>query len=172
MPNNSRMSAIPSTLAMSIEAHRPHDEQGTGENWARRRVDASGDGGAGAGVAEPDRARRVERLRRLAVLLDSSIKLPGVRFTIGIDPILGLFPGIGDLLSAGLAAYVVYEGHKLGATREQMARMIANVVIDTAAGFVPVVGDIFDFAFKANVRNLRVLGIDPRGMGVRVELGE
>lgn len=165
-----------------------------GENWARRRPRPSeGEGFApnsesghvgtdsayasaadqhGAHASSVDRARRVARLRKLAVLLDSSIKIPGVRFTIGLDPILGLLPGVGDLLSAGLAAYVVYEGYKLGATRQQMAHMIANVVIDAVAGLVPVVGDIVDFAFKANVRNLKILGIDPKGMGVKVELGE
>lgn len=157
---------------MSIEPSRPHDEQPSGENWARRRAPAGADGSSNAGAADLDRARRVDRLRRLAVLLDSSIKVPGVRFTIGIDPILGLFPGVGDLLSAGLASYVVYEGYKLGATRTQMAKMIGNVLIDAVAGLVPVVGDIVDFAFKANVRNLKILGIDPKGMGVKVELGE
>lgn len=117
-----------------------------------------------------DRARRVERLRRLAVLLDSSVKIPGSNMTIGLDPILGLLPGIGDVISAGLALYIVHEARMLGASRKQLVLMLANVAIDTVAGFVPVVGDVFDFAFKANIRNLRLMGIEPRGMGVRIDL--
>ena len=65
----------------------------------------------------------------------------------------------------------LYEATKIGATRGQIARMLANVLIDLGVGLVPVAGDVFDFAFKANIRNLRILGIDARGSGVRIDLG-
>ncbi len=138
------------------------------ENWARRRERAGSDR-VGAGAS--DRARRVERLRQLAVLLDSSIEIPGTKVRIGVDPLLGLVPGVGDAVSTVMSLYIVYEATKIGATRGQIARMLANVLIDLGVGLVPVAGDVFDFAFKANVRNLRILGIDARGSGVRIDLG-
>lgn len=146
------------------------------ENWAKRRTrderaDARGDGAGGAAAAPmTDREKRITRLRTLARLLDSSVKIPGVDARIGLDPVLGLIPGVGDLLSCALSLYIVHEAKQLGASRSQLAAMLANVAIDTAAGFVPVVGDIFDFAFKANVRNLRIIGIDPVGTGFRIDL--
>ena len=99
---------------------------------------------------------RLERLRFLANLLDSCIVLPG-GYRIGIDPILGLIPVVGDLLGAGLSLYLVREAAKLGIPKWIVVRMLANVGIETLIGFVPVLGDLFDAAFKANIRNLRLL---------------
>ena len=99
---------------------------------------------------------RLQRLRFLANLLDSCIMLPG-GYRIGIDPILGLIPVVGDLLGAGLSLYVVREAAKLGIPKWIVVRMLANVGIETLIGFVPVLGDLFDAAFKANIRNLRLL---------------
>jgi hypothetical protein len=84
--------------------------------------------------------------------------------------LLGLVPVVGDVVSAALALYVVHQARMLGASQRQLGLMLANVAIDAVAGFVPVVGDVFDFAFKANVRNLRLMGIEPSGMGVRLDL--
>lgn len=110
--------------------------------------------------AESRRAA-IERLRRLAVLMDSSIRLPGVNYRIGLDGILGFVPGAGDAIGLLISAYIVFEARRLGATRKQLALMAANVLIDALVGTVPIFGDVFDFAFKANVRNLRIMGIEP-----------
>jgi hypothetical protein len=101
-------------------------------------------------------AYRLERLRRLAVLLDTAVRLPG-GIRGGADSVIGLAPGIGDALSTGLAAYIVYEAHRLGLPTHKLWRMAANVVIDGLVGAVPILGDIFDVAFKANIRNLAII---------------
>lgn len=107
-----------------------------------------------------DRDRRIARMVRLARLFDSSITIPGTRFTLGIDPLIGLIPGIGDVLSAAVSVYIIHEAHQLGASRTIVARMALNVAIDLLIGEIPILGDVFDFAFKANVRNLRLMGIE------------
>jgi hypothetical protein len=99
---------------------------------------------------------RLERIRLLANLLDTCITLPG-GYRIGLDPILGLVPGIGDLIGAALSLYLVRESSKLGIPKWIVIRMIANVGVEALIGVVPVLGDIFDAAFKANIRNLRLL---------------
>lgn len=101
-------------------------------------------------------AARIARLRRLAVLLDSAIRLPG-GFRIGADGIIGLAPGIGDTLTTALSAYIVYEASQLGLPRHKLWRMARNVAIDSVVGAVPLLGDLFDVAFKANLRNLAII---------------
>lgn len=103
----------------------------------------------------------MRRLKVLADLMDSAFVLPGTNVRFGLDPILGLVPGIGDVASDAIALYIVYEGWRLGATRKQLAMMLLNVAVDTVVGAVPVAGDMVDFAFKANRRNLAILGIAP-----------
>ncbi len=98
-----------------------------------------------------------ERLRQLAWLLDSSIPVPGTRFTIGLDALIGLFPFLGDLVGVLLSSYVVGEAARLGAPRSVLMRMAANVGIEGVVGVVPFAGDVFDAAFKANQRNVRLL---------------
>jgi hypothetical protein len=99
----------------------------------------------------------LRRIRRLSILLDSSITIPGTKFKIGLDPLIGLLPGAGDLVTTGLACYIVIEAHRLGAPASILLRMIGNVAIDALVGAIPVLGDIFDFAWKCNVRNMRLL---------------
>ncbi len=99
---------------------------------------------------------RLERVRFLARLLDSCFILPG-GYRIGIDPILGLLPGIGDVIGAGLSLYMVREAAKLGISKWVVLRMLGNVGLEALIGVIPVLGDLFDAAFKANVRNLRLL---------------
>lgn len=98
-----------------------------------------------------------ERLRWFAWLLDSSIPIPGTRFTIGLDPLIGLFPFVGDLVGAALSTYIVGEAARLGAPRSVLFRMGLNVVIEALVGIIPFAGDVFDAAFKANQRNVRLL---------------
>jgi hypothetical protein len=96
-------------------------------------------------------------LRRYAWLLDSSVRLPFGR-TIGIGSLLGVVPFIGDALGAGLAAIVVLRARQLGVSNAVQIRMLANIAADTLIGAVPLAGDLFDFAFKANQRNVELLG--------------
>jgi hypothetical protein len=98
---------------------------------------------------------RLRRLERLAWLLDRSI--PVGKFRIGLDPILGLMPGVGDAIGALLSLYVLYEGARLGAPAPILVRMAGNIVVETILGAVPVLGDVFDFVWQANSRNLRLL---------------
>ena len=97
------------------------------------------------------------RARTLARLLDSAVKVPGTGVRFGADAILGLVPGLGDVAGAALAGYLVLLAQRLGAPRAVVLRMLANVAMDTAAGSVPLVGDLFDVAYKSNMRNLALL---------------
>lgn len=103
-----------------------------------------------------DQQRTLARLRRLAMLLDTAVRLPG-GMRVGADAIIGLAPGVGDAITTALAAYIVYEARRLGLPKHKLLRMAANVAIDGLVGAVPVFGDIFDVAFKANIRNLRII---------------
>ena len=110
--------------------------------------------------------RRLDRLRRLARVWDAAIRIPGTPFAIGLDPLLGLVPGAGDALGAGVALWIVLQAARLGAPATTLLRMLANVAIDALIGAVPVAGDVFDFAWKANLRNVDLLErhvADPTG---------
>ena len=98
-----------------------------------------------------------ERLNWLAWLLDSSIPIPGTRLTIGLDALIGLFPVIGDAVGVVLSSYIVREAAALGAPRSILARMAFNVALEGLVGVIPLAGDLFDAAFKANRRNVRLL---------------
>lgn len=114
-------------------------------------------------------AARLAKLRRLAWLLDAAFVVPGTRFRFGIDGIVGLAPGLGDTIMGLTSLYIVWEARKLGLPTAKLARMLANVGVETLAGSVPVVGDLFDAAFKANLRNIAIieehLGVTLRGGG-------
>lgn len=104
----------------------------------------------------PDVARRLKRLRMLAWILDRSIPIGG-GYRIGLDPIIGLIPGFGDWLGAGLSLWLVFEAVRLGVPAPVIARMGLNILIETVAGAVPLVGDVFDAAWQANQRNLKLV---------------
>lgn len=97
------------------------------------------------------------RLARLAWLLDNSIAIPGLRFRVGIDAILGLIPGLGDVLGVLLSSYIVREAARIGAPPSVLMRMAFNVAVEGVVGLVPLVGDVFDAVWKANQRNLALL---------------
>ena len=99
----------------------------------------------------------LRKIRKIAKLLDTAIGIPGTKFRFGLDPILGLIPGGGDLISAGISAYMIYLATRFGLERAEISKMIKNVAVETAVGFVPLAGDIFDAYFKANMRNLEIL---------------
>ncbi|MEX2015297.1 MAG: DUF4112 domain-containing protein [Candidatus Hydrogenedentales bacterium] len=104
----------------------------------------------------------LRQVRALADLLDSKFAIPGTNFRFGLDPILGLIPGVGDAVSMALSAYIISQAQRLGLPRHVMARMVLNVLIDGLIGSIPLVGDVFDVLFKANRRNLKLLGIPPK----------
>jgi hypothetical protein len=104
---------------------------------------------------DPDHSR--QRLRLLAWLLDSSIPIPGTRYTIGIDPLIGLFPVIGDLVGVLLSMFILNAASRLGAPRTLLLRMAFNAGIEGLFGMFPIAGDVFDAAWKANQRNVRLL---------------
>jgi hypothetical protein len=97
--------------------------------------------------------RRVEALEKL---LESSVKVP-VLGRVGLDGIVGLVPVGGDIISAIMGFYLVWEGRNLGMSRWQLARMVSNVGFDAMLGAVPIAGDIADFVFRSNSRNLRIV---------------
>jgi hypothetical protein len=97
-----------------------------------------------------------DQLRRMAHVLDASIRLPG-GYRIGLDGFIGLVPGVGDLAGALISTYIVAQAHRLGAPRSVLLRTGLNLLTDTLVGTVPVMGDLFDFAWKANLRNVRLL---------------
>ncbi len=96
------------------------------------------------------------RVRRLAWLMDNSIPLPG-GFRIGVDGLIGLIPGIGDAIGAVASGYIIAAAARAGAPASLLMRMTLNVLLETLVGLVPLLGDLFDFAFKANVRNVALI---------------
>lgn len=104
-----------------------------------------------------NRQRELERLDRLARMLDARFGLPGTRFSFGWDSILGLVPGIGDALTFAPSAWLVWRANELGVPRTTLAKMAFNTGVDTVIGAIPIVGDLFDAAFKANLRNVELL---------------
>ncbi|MFB2837918.1 DUF4112 domain-containing protein [Floridanema evergladense] len=103
------------------------------------------------------KASTLKRLRRISHVLDNAIPIPGTKFRFGIDPLLGLIPGGGDTLSAFFAAYIIWESAKLGLPKEILIKMFSNILFDTFVGSVPVAGDLFDVAWKANAKNVDLL---------------
>lgn len=97
------------------------------------------------------------RVRRLADLLDSRWRIPLTPWRIGLDGVMGLLPGVGDTAGMLVSAYVVYQASRFGVPRSLLARMVANVGVDWVVGSVPILGSVFDIAFKANRRNLDLL---------------
>lgn len=99
----------------------------------------------------------LKRARFISYLMDSAIPLPGTNYRIGIDPLLGLIPGAGDLISYGISILIILDAAKLGASTTAISKMLLNLCIDTLVGSVPLLGDLFDFRFKANSKNLKIL---------------
>lgn len=114
---------------------------------------------------EEDRVRKgkasprgaLQDLEALAWVLDNSIEIPGLRFRIGVESLLGLVPVLGDLVGALISSYILFLSARLGASRVTLIRMALNVGLEAAVGVVPLAGDIFDFAWKANSRNVELL---------------
>jgi Domain of unknown function (DUF4112) len=108
-------------------------------------------------VTNHPRLAIIQRLRKLTHLMDNAIAIPGTKFRVGLDPILGLLPGAGDFIGTALSAYIVLEAVRLGLPKETLGKMVSNILLESVVGTVPVVGDWFDFAWKANVKNLELI---------------
>ncbi|GAA0270096.1 DUF4112 domain-containing protein [Alteraurantiacibacter aestuarii] len=98
--------------------------------------------------------RRVEAMEQV---LERSFVIPGINRAVGLDAIMGLVPVLGDILAAAMGGYIVWEARNLGLPKWKLARMAGNVLFDSAVGAVPLAGDFFDFFFRSNTRNLRII---------------
>ena len=103
------------------------------------------------------RAERIARLDKLATLLDVAFRIPFTKFRFGVDGLIGLAPGFGDVVTTGLSLWIVHEAYQLGVPRPVLLRMLGNVAIDGMIGAVPVAGDVFDVLWRGNKRNVRIL---------------
>lgn len=118
---------------------------------------------AAKGAAPGGRQAEIERLDRLADLLDSRFRIPVVGWRFGLDSVIGLIPGVGDVVTLGPMSYILWQGRRLGVSNRTLTKMAANVGIDFVVGSIPVLGDLFDVGFKANRRNIELLKRDLRG---------
>jgi len=122
-------------------------------SWSVRKTAGKWQDGPAWGHRAAKTRAEIERLTRLARLLDSRFRLPFVPVRFGLDTIVGLVPGVGDTATALPALYLIYRGYKLGVPRRTLVTMAANVGLDVSIGSIPVIGDAFDLFFKANRRN-------------------
>ncbi|BAY16076.1 hypothetical protein NIES2109_26490 [Nostoc sp. HK-01] len=107
---------------------------------------------------DPDaQAPSLRRLRQLSRVMDKAITIPGTEISVGLDPLLGLLPVGGDVIGLVFSSYIILEAARLGATKATLGRMILNIIIDSLVGSLPVAGDLFDFAWKSNEYNLKLL---------------
>ena len=111
-----------------------------------------------------------KRVEALEMLLERSFHIPGTRIPFGLDSIVGLVPVVGDLVTAAMGAYMVWEARNLGMSKWQLIRMTANIGIDTAIGAIPLLGDAFDLLWRSNSKNLRIIKrhLDKHHPGTRV----
>ncbi len=100
---------------------------------------------------------RLQHLEILARLMDNQFRVPGTNFRFGLDAIIGLIPGLGDLATFGISGFMILIMARNGASGFVLARMILNVLIDTLIGAIPFIGDLFDFGFKSNTKNIRLM---------------
>ena len=104
---------------------------------------------------DPASVRR--RLESVELVLERLFVVPGINRPIGLDSIIGLVPVLGDIVTASMGAWLVWEARNLGMSRFQLVRMAGNLGVDTALGAIPLVGDLFDFVYRSNSRNLRIV---------------
>ena len=97
------------------------------------------------------------RVEAMEKVLERAFVIPGINRPIGVDSIVGLIPVVGDIATALMGAYIVWEARNLGMTKLQLTRMAANVGIDTALGAIPFAGDVFDFFWRSNTKNLKII---------------
>lgn len=98
-----------------------------------------------------------KRVAMLELVLERALVVPGTQLRFGLDSVIGLVPGVGDIISGLMGAYLVWEARNLKMSKWTLWRMAGNVGVDTALGAIPFVGDLFDIAFRSNTRNLRLI---------------
>jgi hypothetical protein len=99
----------------------------------------------------------VTRARTFARLLDDLIRIPGTKVGVGLDPVIGLIPGLGDVIGGAMSGYILLVAAKEGVPKSVLTRMLGNIALDSLVGVIPLVGDLFDFGVKANRRNIDLL---------------
>lgn len=104
-----------------------------------------------------ERLATLNRIRKLSRLMDTAIHIPLINFRIGLDPIIGLIPGAGDLVSTGVSAYILFLAVQFGLPPHLWRQMIFNIALESVVGILPLVGDLFDAYYKSNIRNLALL---------------
>ncbi len=111
-----------------------------------------------------------QRVEALELLLERSFHIPGTKIPFGLDSIIGLVPVLGDVVTAVMGAYMVWEARNLGMSKWHLIRMTANVGVDTALGAIPLIGDVFDLVWRSNSKNLRIIKkhLDKHHPGTRV----
>lgn len=124
---------------------------------AARFADFSQFAGARSGARVLTHAERMARLDRLAKVMDTAFAIPGTRIRLGADSMLGLAPGVGDLIAQLVSVYILIEAARLGVPRWKLARMGGNMIVDFVFGSVPVAGDVFDIFWRANTRNMKIV---------------
>ena len=104
---------------------------------------------------DPASVRR--RIEAMEALLERAFQLPGTKFRVGLDSVVGLVPVIGDVVAAAMGAWLIWEARNLGMSKFHLARMSGNIAFDTVVGLIPLAGDAFDVLFRSNSRNLRIV---------------
>ncbi len=108
-------------------------------------------------TASPSQGDAIRRMEMMAKLLDNAFVIPGTNQRVGIDAIIGLVPGLGDIATTILSSYVICEARNLGVSRIAIGRMLTNLAIHASVGAIPIVGDVFDAFFRVNQRNMRIV---------------
>ncbi|MFM9265753.1 DUF4112 domain-containing protein [Tychonema sp. BBK16] len=104
-----------------------------------------------------ERLATLNRIRKFSRLMDSAFTIPGTKFRIGLDPIIGLVPGAGDIVDTAFSAYLIYLATRFNIPPKTLGKMIYHISLEAVIGSVPLVGDIFDAFYKSNMRNLALL---------------
>ena len=117
------------------------------------------------GASRAERFRAAEaRIARVTRVLDELVRVPGTPIRVGLDPVIGLVPVVGDVVAAGAGAWVIAEAARFGVPRIVLGRMVLNLLLDLGIGAIPLVGDLYDLVFRSNTKNLELFrrhALDP-----------
>jgi hypothetical protein len=104
-----------------------------------------------------ERLATLGRIRKLSRLMDTAFRIPGTPFRIGWDPVIGLIPGLGDVIATAISAYILFSATQFGLPRNVLGWMLFNIGLEAVVGTIPLIGDVFDAFYKSNIRNLALL---------------
>ncbi|MGD1854859.1 MAG: DUF4112 domain-containing protein [Leptolyngbyaceae cyanobacterium] len=108
-------------------------------------------------ISDKNNHPALQRLRNLSHVLDNAIAIPGLGYRVGLDPLIGVLPGGGDLMAGLISIYVVAEAARMGVPAATLGRMGFNILTEVLVGTIPMLGDFFDVVWKANARNVDLL---------------